>query len=108
MTIGLALRTLDSLRRFRPGKTHKAIAYGDLEDGRLLALCIGGDTQARQAFVTRYERYIRSIVGRTVRKYTNDVDSTVLDDLSQDVLMGLFEKDCRRLKMFESSKWLSA
>jgi RNA polymerase sigma factor (sigma-70 family) len=101
MTIAFALRTFDNLRRLRPGRTLSAKRYRDLEEETLLELCIGGDAKAMAAFVARYDRYIRTIVGRTVRKYTSDIDSSVIDDLSQEVFVSLFENDRRRLRLFE-------
>jgi RNA polymerase sigma factor (sigma-70 family) len=53
------------------------------------------------AFVKRFERYIRHMVGRTVHRYTTGVDPSVMDDLCQEVFMALFENDQKRLKMFE-------
>lgn len=101
MTIALALRTVDRLRRFRPGKKTLAQRYRQLEDHALLELCLGGDSLAMSTFVARYDRYIRTIVGRTVRKYTSDADSSVIDDLCQEVFVCLFENDGRRLRLFE-------
>ncbi|MEE2788211.1 MAG: sigma-70 family RNA polymerase sigma factor [Myxococcota bacterium] len=101
MSIGFVLRTFDSLRRIRPGSTHKRVPYGDLDDETLLKHCVAGDAQAMAGLVTRYERYIRTVVGKTVRKYTSHVDGTVIDDLTQEVFIGLFENECRRLRMFE-------
>jgi RNA polymerase sigma factor (sigma-70 family) len=75
--------------------------FADAEDNVLLAACIAGDPTALAAFVQRFELYVRHIVGRTVRRYTSSIDSTVLDDLCQEVFVALFEKDRRRLRLFE-------
>jgi len=72
-----------------------------MEDAELIEACIDGDQRALAEFVERFRRYIRAIVGRTVRRYRSDVHATVMEDLSQEVFMALLEDDCRRLRMFE-------
>ena len=96
-----AMRTMDKLKAFRPGKAQKAKLYGELEDGSLLRACIAGDEQAMAAFVSRFQKHIHTVVGRTIRKYTNDVDPTVIDDLTQEVFVSLFENERRRLRTYE-------
>ena len=95
------MRTMDKLKAFRPGKAQKAKLYGELEDGSLLRACIAGDEQAMAAFVSRFQKHIHTVVGRTIRKYTNDVDPTVIDDLTQEVFVSLFENERRRLRTYE-------
>ena len=101
MTASVALRTYDNLRRIRPTRMTSRKRFADAEDNVLLAACIAGEPTALAAFVQRFELYVRHIVGRTVRRYTSNIDSTVLDDLCQEVFVALFEKDRRRLRLFE-------
>ena len=101
MTASVALRTYDNLRRIRPVKRAPTKRCADMDDQELLDLCIAGNPVALAAFVQRYELYVRSIVGRTVRRYTSNVDGTAIDDLCQEVFVALFEKDCHRLRLFE-------
>jgi RNA polymerase sigma factor (sigma-70 family) len=101
MSASVALRTYDNLRRIRPTRMTGRKRFADAEDNVLLAACITGDPTALAAFVQRFELYVRHIVGRTVRRYTSNIDSTVLDDLCQEVFVALFEKDRRRLRLFE-------
>jgi RNA polymerase sigma-70 factor (ECF subfamily) len=104
MNASIALRTYDNLRRIRPlrpARPTQRKRFADLEDNELLAACIDGEAAALAAFVQRFELYVRHIVGRTVRRYTSNVDATVLDDLCQEVFVALFEKDRRRLRLFE-------
>ena len=101
MNPALTLRTLDNLRALRPLVPRPATDYTALEDNDLLEACLRGDARAMAAFVKRFERYIRHMVGRTVHRYTTGVDPSVMDDLCQEVFMALFENDQKRLKMFE-------
>ena len=75
--------------------------FAEMEDSELLAACIAGQRGAQGAFVVRFERYIRHLVNRTVRRYRAHVDGAVIDDLCQEVFIALFEEDCRRLRLFE-------
>ena len=101
MNPALTLRTLDNLRALRPLAPRPSTDYTALEDNDLLEACLRGDARAMAAFVKRFERYIRHMVGRTVHRYTTGVDPSVMDDLCQEVFMALFENDQKRLKMFE-------
>ncbi len=95
------LRTFENLRAIRPVAQPRPKNYSEMEDNDLLEACLKGNARAMAAFVQRFERYIRHMVGRTVHRYTSGVDSTVMDDLCQEVFIALFENDRRRLKAFE-------
>jgi RNA polymerase sigma-70 factor (ECF subfamily) len=104
MSASVALRTYDNLRRIRPVRPARPTQrkrFADADDSELLMGCIAGDASALAAFVQRFELYVRHIVGRTVRRYTSNVDSAVLDDLCQEVFVALFDNDRRRLRLFE-------
>ena len=101
MSSSAALRTYDNLQRILPIAKKRPQRYRDMEDGDLLESCLEGNAQAMAAFVQRFERYIRHIVGRTVRRYTSNFDNTTLDDLCQEVFVSLFDNDSRRLRLFE-------
>ena len=95
------LRTFDNLRALRSLAKPRPVNYSEMEDNDLLEACLKGNARAMAAFVQRFERYIRHMVGRTVHRYTSGVDSATIDDLCQEVFMALFENDRRRLKMYE-------
>ncbi|MBV69976.1 MAG: hypothetical protein CMH52_01380 [Myxococcales bacterium] len=104
MSVSVALRTYDNLRRIRPTRVARPTQrkrYADMEEAELLQAVLSGVPAALAAFVQRYELYVRNVVGRTVRRYTSNVDATVIDDLCQEAFVALFENDRRRLRMFE-------
>ena len=101
MNTARTLRTYDNLRALRSLAKPRPVNYNEMEDNHLLEACLKGNARAMAAFVQRFERYIRHMVGRTVHRYTSGVDSSTIDDLCQEVFMALFENDRRRLKMFE-------
>ena len=101
MNAARTLRTFDNLRALRSLAKPRPVNYSEMEDNDLLDACLKGNARAMAAFVQRFERYIRHMVGRTVHRYTSGVDSSTIDDLCQEVFMALFENDRRRLKMFE-------
>jgi RNA polymerase sigma-70 factor (ECF subfamily) len=101
MNTARTLRTFDNLRALRSLAKPRPVNYSEMEDNDLLEACLKGNARAMAAFVQRFERYIRHMVGRTVHRYTSGVDSSTIDDLCQEVFMALFENDRRRLKMFE-------
>ena len=101
MSASLALQTYDNFRRIRPTLAKPSKQFAEADDATLLEGCIAGSTQAMAAFVQRFELYIRHIVGRTVRRYTSNVDATAIDDLCQEVFIALFENESRRLQLFE-------
>ena len=71
------------------------------EEQAFLRRCIDGDQHALTQFVARFHRYIYTVVDRTVRRYRSDVHPTVIEDLTQEVFLALFENDRRRLRLFE-------
>ena len=101
MNTARTLRTFDNLRALRSLAKPRPVNYTEMEDNDLLEACLKGNARAMAAFVQRFERYIRHMVGRTVHRYTSGVDSATIDDLCQEVFMALFENDRRRLKMYE-------
>ena len=81
--------------------THSNHSYHDADDDQLLKGCVFNHREARTEFFRRYESYIRSIVRKTVNRYCNRVDQTVMEDLVQEVFVALFAGHCRRLRMFK-------
>ena len=77
------------------------VSYQDADDDKLLKGCVFNHREARTEFFRRFESYIRSVVRKTVSRYCNRVDQSVVEDLVQEVFVALFAGHCRRLRMFK-------
>jgi RNA polymerase sigma factor (sigma-70 family) len=64
-------------------------------DRELIGAVIDGDPQAGDAFVTRFTRFVRSILLREFRLRPGEAD-----DLFQTVFERLWEEGCRRLRLW--------
>lgn len=66
-----------------------------------VADCIAGVDGTRERFVREYGALVRYAVARVLRAKEPDLLATDLDDVVQAVLLSFFDRDCRRLKMYE-------
>jgi RNA polymerase sigma-70 factor (ECF subfamily) len=63
--------------------------------------CIAGDTGTREEFVREYGALVRYAVATVLRSRDASLLADELEDLTQSVLLSFFDRDCRRLKMYE-------
>lgn len=63
--------------------------------------CVAGDPETRAEFVREYGALVRFAVAAVLRSREPGLLAEELDDLTQAVLLSFFERDCRRLKMYE-------
>ena len=71
-----------------------------IEDRDLVAACLGGDTDAWEALISRYQRLIYSV---PIRAGFSPVDAA---DIFQSVCLKLFQKLSELRKMEKISSWL--
>ncbi len=72
-----------------------------LRGQEFIADCIAGVGGTRERFVAEYGALVRYAVARVLRAKEPALLATDLDDIVQAVLLSFFERDCRRLKMYE-------
>ena len=75
------------------------------EEKDLIKGCAQGDTEQRDAFVTQYDRLIRSIVGKVYECYGGSRQE--VEDVVNFVYEKLLEDDCRRLTIWHGKSKLS-
>ncbi|HZR84322.1 MAG TPA: sigma-70 family RNA polymerase sigma factor [Candidatus Binatia bacterium] len=63
--------------------------------------CIAGDPATRDEFVAQYGALVRYAVAAVLRARDAALLAEELEDLTQSVLLSFFDRDCRRLKMYE-------
>lgn len=63
--------------------------------------CVAGDPETRAEFVREYGALVRFAVAAVLRAREPSLLGEELEDLTQAVLLSFFERDCRRLKMYE-------
>ncbi len=66
-----------------------------------VADCIAGVGGTRERFVREYGALVRYAVARVLRAKEPALLASDLDDVVQAVLLSFFDRDCRRLKMYE-------
>jgi len=66
-----------------------------------VADCIAGVGGTRERFVREYGALVRYAVARVLRAKEPALLSSDLEDVVQAVLLSFFDRDCRRLKMYE-------
>lgn len=66
-----------------------------------VADCIAGVGGTRERFVREYGALVRYAVARVLRAKEPSLLASDLEDLVQAVLLSFFDRDCRRLKMYE-------
>jgi RNA polymerase sigma-70 factor, ECF subfamily len=63
--------------------------------------CIAGDPTTRDEFVVQYGALVRYAVASVLRSRDAMLLAEELEDLAQNVMLSFFDRDCRRLKMYE-------
>jgi len=74
-------------------------AYARGQD--LLAGCIAGDPAIRGAFAEQYTGLVRFAIVAVLRQRGLVVQKEEVDDLTHGVMLSLFDRDCRKLRMYE-------
>jgi RNA polymerase sigma factor (sigma-70 family) len=67
----------------------------------LVAACVRGDEAARREFVVQYDGLIRYAMLVVLRQRNVVLNHDELEDLHQVVLASFFDRNCRRLQMYE-------
>lgn len=67
----------------------------------LVAACARGDRAARDEFVVQYEGLVRFAIHTVLRQRGVVLLPEELEDLQQTVLAAFFDRDCRRLQLYE-------
>lgn len=80
-----------------PGPPTEAFVRGQ----DFLRRCIAGEPGMRDEFVALYGALVRYAVAAVLRMKAPELLAADLDDLAQAALLSFFERDCRRLKMYE-------
>lgn len=63
--------------------------------------CITGEPGTRDEFVTEYSGLIRFAIAAVLRHRGIQLLREEIDDLTHNVIVSLFDRDCRKLKMYE-------
>lgn len=63
--------------------------------------CIAGEPGTRDEFVTEYSGLIRFAIAAVLRHRGVTLLREEIDDLTHNVIVSLFDRDCRKLKMYE-------
>lgn len=63
--------------------------------------CIAGDPGTRDEFVVEYSGLIRFAIAAVLRHRGITLLREEIDDLTHNVIVSLFDRDCRKLKMYE-------
>jgi RNA polymerase sigma factor (sigma-70 family) len=63
--------------------------------------CIAGDPATRDEFVVEYSGLIRFAIAAVLRHRGITLLREEIDDLTHNVIVSLFDRDCRKLKMYE-------
>lgn len=66
-----------------------------------IARCIAGDPSTRDEFVVEYSGLIRFAIAAVLRHRGVTLLREEIDDLTHNVIVSLFDRDCRKLKMYE-------
>ncbi len=66
-----------------------------------IARCIAGAPGTRDEFVVEYSGLIRFAIASVLRHRGVSLLREEMDDLTHNVIVSLFENDCRKLKMYE-------
>jgi RNA polymerase sigma factor (sigma-70 family) len=100
---GAAVKTDAS--RHRDGGTEAASEPGATEAFQrgqdFIGRCIAGDPRTRDEFVSEYTGLIRFAIAGVLRHRGISLLREEIDDLAHNVIVSLFDRDCRKLKMYE-------
>lgn len=66
-----------------------------------IARCIAGEPGTRDQFVVEYSGLIRFAIAAVLRHRGVTLLREEIDDLTHNVIVSLFDRDCRKLKMYE-------
>lgn len=81
------------------GATQPSAAYQRGQD--FIQRCIAGEPGTRDEFVVEYSGLIRFAIAAVLRHRGITLLREEIDDLTHNVIVSLFDKDCRKLKMYE-------
>jgi RNA polymerase sigma factor (sigma-70 family) len=80
-----------------PGTPTEAFVRGQ----DFIRRCIAGEPSTRDEFVREYGALVRYAVAAVLRARNASLLADELEDLTQTVLLSFFDRDCRRLKMYQ-------
>lgn len=88
--------------RRAPGGADQPSANPAFARGRdFIARCIAGEPDTRDEFVREYSGLIRFAIASVLRHRGVTLLREEIDDLTHNVIVSLFDRDCRKLKMYE-------
>jgi RNA polymerase sigma factor (sigma-70 family) len=76
-------------------------------DRELLDGCLRGDLSLREAFVMRFSKLVYAAVRGVCKYYQVSFDQQDLEDWHNSIFVGLFDKDCRKLRQYRGDKGCS-
>lgn len=79
--------------------THDGSAWQRGQD--FIQRCIAGEPGTRDEFVVEYSGLIRFAIAAVLRHRGITLLREEIDDLTHNVIVSLFDRDCRKLKMYE-------
>jgi len=77
------------------------------EDKCLLARCIAGDNEARDALVVTFSNLVYEVVLHTFRSKGLSFERDDVEDLHNTIFLKIFEKDCRKLRQYQGKNGCS-
>jgi RNA polymerase sigma factor (sigma-70 family) len=83
----------------RDGHTAPTAAWQRGQD--FIQRCIAGEPGTRDEFVVEYSGLIRFAIAAVLRHRGITLLREEIDDLTHNVIVSLFDRDCRKLKMYE-------
>jgi RNA polymerase sigma-70 factor (ECF subfamily) len=84
-----------------PERTTRAPREAEARAPALVAACVRGDAAARDEFIVQYEGLVRFAIHTVLRQRGVVLLREELEDLQQNVLAAFFDRDCRRLQLYE-------
>jgi len=85
-----------------PGGGPAAVPSAAYQRGQdFIQRCIAGDPATRDEFVVEYSGLIRFAIAAVLRHRGITLLREEIDDLTHNVIVSLFDRDCRKLKMYE-------
>lgn len=73
------------------------------DEAKLIKECLAGSRSAWNLFVDQFTRLIYDAIIRTLRRYGQDTDPHVLEELHNDVFVVLLEDECKALRNFRGN-----
>jgi RNA polymerase sigma factor (sigma-70 family) len=84
-----------------PGEGAAAPSEAFQRGQEFIARCIAGEPGTRDQFVVEYSGLIRFAIAAVLRHRGITLLREEIDDLTHNVIVSLFDRDCRKLKMYE-------